>query len=159
VKKLKFLGILAVAITIAVASIIIFSNGNQQTLPELYVVQREEPDGEIRCPNGNKIIPSDFVFSLKFSDDSESKGVFSATSLTPNSPEIRASFSEVTYDSGNYFFKGEGIYNSELEVLCLMEGNTPVQIEVWGICGNEVIISFETSNGIAGKATGNANCI
>ena len=159
-KKTLTIGAVAIVTIIITLGIIGLSYIESQPQNEIYIVEREEPDGELVCPNGFKIVPADFIFSLKF-DEEESgvKGRFSATSLTANSPEIIATFSKGNLESGNYLFNGEGFFNSDLRILCSLDTTKEVEITVWGKCGTEVLINFETDIGISGTAMGTADCI
>jgi len=159
-KKLISVGVILVSLGITIIIIFGFYEDGKETLTEIYIANREEPDGEITCPNGFTIVPADFIFSLKFERENPNfTGKFSVTSLTPNSPEILASLSNGSFDSGSYLFTGESFYNSVLSILCSLDKTDPQTITVWGMCGNEVLINFETKNGISGIATGIVDCM
>jgi len=62
-------------------------------------------------------------------------------------------------DSGSYMFKGVGNANQHLNDLC---GITPFvldEVTVWGQCGENVVINFETEDGITGTSVGTVVCV
>ena len=159
-KKTITISTATIVTIIIILGIIGLSDMESERPNEIYIVEREEPDGEIVCPNGVKIVPADFVSSLRFSEEESGvKGRFSATSLTANSPELIATFSKGNLESGNYSFKGEGFFNSNLSILCSLDTTNAWEITVWGKCGIEVLIKFDTDIGISGTAMGTAYCI
>ncbi len=62
-------------------------------------------------------------------------------------------------DSGNYLFKGIGNPNPNLGILCNIDSSIPHEFTVWGKCGRDVVINFETDLGISGHSTGTVLCV
>ncbi len=62
-------------------------------------------------------------------------------------------------DSGSYRFKGVGNENQPLANLCGTELLELDEFTVWGKCGHDVVINFETDGGITGFSTGTVLCV
>ena len=88
------------------------------------------------------------------------RGAFSAinSGVNPQS-EVGAPLYSGRIESGSYMFKGVGGANSHFNGIC---GITPFvldEVTVWGQCREEVIINFETEEGITGTSTGTVVCV
>ena len=159
-KKPITIGVIAVIATILVTSAVDYSAIGAKPTNEVYAQGNSRANGEIVCPDETQI-PGDIYFSLTFSEDEDGlKGQFSATNQGVN-PQSRTSSNLWTgsIDSGSYMFKGVGSASAELNDIC---GITPFfsdEVTVWGQCGEDVVINFETEDGITGFSTGTVACV
>ena len=55
--------------------------------------------------------------------------------------------------------KGVGKPTVTMGELCGLDPTVPDEVTVWGQCGEDVIINFETEDGITGFATGTVACV
>jgi len=159
-KKPITIGVIAVIATILVTSAVDYSAIGAKPTNEVYAQGNSRANGEIVCPDETQI-PGDIYFSLTFSEDEDGlKGQFSATNQGVN-PQSRISGGLWTgsIDSGSYMFKGIGSESSELASICGTSFFEQDEITVWGECGRDVVINFETDKGISGTSTGTVLCV
>jgi len=52
-----------------------------------------------------------------------------------------------------------GQANAQLNDICGITPFFPDEITVWGQCGEDVVINFETEDGITGFSTGTVACV
>ena len=93
-------------------------------------------------------------------DEVGSKGSFSAidSGINPQST-VGGTLYAGSIESGSYMFKGVGGANQHFNGVC---GITPFvldEVTVWGQCGEDVVINFETEDGITGTSTGTVVCV
>ena len=78
--------------------------------------------------------------------------------MNPQS-SVSANLYAGSIESGSYMFKGVGNANQHFNDVC---GITPFvldEVTVWGECGEDVLINFETEDGITGTSTGTVACV
>ena len=160
-KKPITIGVIAVIATILVTSAVDYSAIGAKPTNEVYAQGTSRDNGEIVCPDGFTKAPGDVFFSLTFSEDEDgNKGQFSGfdQGVNPQSG-VSASLWNGSVDSGSYMFKGVGNANQHFNDVC---GITPFvldEVTVWGQCGEDVLINFETEEGITGTSTGTVVCV
>jgi len=160
-KKPITIGVIAVIATILVTSTVDFSAIGAKPTNEVYAQGNTRFNGEIVCPDGSTKAPGDVFFSISFSEEVlGNKGGFSAfdSGVNPQSG-VSASLFTGSIDSGSYMFKGVGNANQHFNGVC---GITPFvldEVTVWGQCGENVVINFETEDGITGTSTGTVICV
>ncbi len=160
-KKPITIGVIAVIATILVTSAVDFSAIGAKPTNEVYAQGNTRFNGEIVCPDDSTKVPGDVFFSVSFEEDEVgNKGLFLAIDqgVNPQS-EVRATLYSGSIESGSYMFKGVGNANQHFNDVC---GITPFvldEVTVWGQCGEDVVINFETEDGITGTSTGTVVCV
>ena len=160
-KKPITIGVIAVIATILVTSAVDYSAIGAKPTNEVYAEGTSRANGEIVCPDGTTKAPGDIYFNLHFSEDNnDPNGRFSAINqgVNPQS-SVSSPLWNGSIDSGSYMFKGVGNANQHLNDLC---GITPFvldEVTVWGQCGENVVINFETEDGITGTSVGTVVCV
>jgi len=160
-KKPITIGVIAVIATFLVTSAVDFSAIGAKPTNEVYAQGNTRFNGEIVCPDGSTKAPGDIVFSVSFEEDEVgNKGQFSAfdSGVNPQS-SVGATLYSGSIESGSYMFKGVGQANSQLNDICGITPFFPDEITVWGQCGEDVVINFETEDGITGFSTGTVACV
>jgi len=152
---------IAVIATILVTSAVDFSAIGAKPIDEIYLKGNSRENGEIVCPDGFTKAPGDIFFSVSFEEDEVgNKGDFFAgdSGVNPQS-SVSATLYNGSIESGSYMFKGVGNANQHFNDVC---GITPFvfdEVTVWGQCGEDVVINFETEDGITGFSTGTVVCV
>jgi len=160
-KKPIIIGVIAVIATILVTSAVDYSVTSAKPINEVYAEGNSRANGEIICPDGNTKIPGDIYFNLHFNEDeTRQKGSFSAVNQgIQDQSSLSSSLWTGSIDSGSYMFKGVGNENQQLGNLCGTEYLEKDEYTVWGKCGHDVVINFETDSGISGHSTGTVVCV
>ena len=159
-KKSITIGVIAVIAAILVTSAVDYSAIGAKPIPQLYAEGRATVNGDIFCPDGFTQVPGDVVMSLAFEEDEVgNKGGFSTSTTVVNPPGIVAKIYNGDVDSGEYMLKGVGKPNFNMGDLCGLDPEIPDEVTVWGQCGEDVIINFETEDGITGFSTGTVVCV
>ncbi len=160
-KKPITIGVIAVIATILVTSAVDYSAIGAKPTNEVYAQGTSRANGEIVCPDGTTKAPGDIYFNVHFNEDeTRQKGSFSAINQGVNTQSsVSSSLWTGGIDSGSYMFKGVGGANQHFNGIC---GITPFvldEVTVWGQCGEDVLINFETEDGITGTSTGTVVCV
>jgi len=159
-KKPITIGVIAVIATILVTSAIDFSVIGEKPTNEIFAQGRAVGNGEVVCPDGFTKVPGDIVVNLGFSQEELNfKGTFSTSSFAISPPGVESDLRNGKIDSGNYMFKGIGNPNESLGILCGIDPAVLHEFTVWGECGRDVLINFETDLGISGTSTGTVLCV
>jgi len=160
-KKPITIGVIAVIAIVLVTSAVDYSAIGAKPTNEVYAQGGSRSNGEIVCPDGFTKAPGDVFFSVSFSEGIlGEKGRFFAgdSGVNPQS-SVSAGLFNGSIDSGTYMFKGVAQVNEQLNNIC---GITPFftdEVTVWGQCGEDVLINFETEDGITGFSTGTITCV
>ena len=160
-KKPITIVVIAVIATILVTSAVDYSAIGAKPTNEVYAQGNTRSNGEIVCPDGSTKAPGDIFFSVNFEEDEVgNKGQFSATDQGVN-PQSRVSASLYvgSIENGSYMFKGVGGANPHFNDICEITPFFPDEVTVWGQCGENVVINFETEDGITGFSTGTVVCV
>ena len=159
-KKPITIGVIAVIATFLVTSAVDFSAIGAKPIPQLFAEGRATVNGEIFCPDGSTQVPGDVVMGFVFSEDERgNKGTFSTSTTVVNPPGISATLYNGDVDSGEYLIKGVGKPNFNMGELCGLDPSVPDEVTIWGQCGENVVINFETEDGIIGNAIGTVACV
>ena len=159
-KKPITIGVIAVIATILVTSAVDYSVIGAKPIPQLFAEGRATVNGDIFCPDGFTPVPGDVVMSLVFTEDRlGSKGVFSTSTTVINPPGMSATLYNGDVDSGEYLIKGVGKPGFHMGELCGLDPSVPDEVTIWGQCGEDVVINFETEDGITGFSTGTVACV
>jgi len=160
-KKPITIGVIAVIATVLVTSAVDFSAIGAKPTNEVYAQGNTRFNGEIVCPDDSTKAPGDVFFSVNFEEDEVgNKGSFFAgdSGVNPQS-SVSAKLYAGSIESGSYMFKGVGQANAQLNDICEITPFFPDEITVWGQCGEDVVINFETEDGITGFSTGTVACV
>ena len=160
-KKPITIGVIAVIATILVTSVVDYSAIGEKPTNEVFAIGTSRVNGEIVCPDGFTKAPGDIFLSVSFSEEEPgNKGGFSAhdSGVNPQS-SVGATFYVGSIENGNYMFKGVSQANEHLNNICGITPFFPDEITVWGQCGEDVVINFETEDGITGTSTGTVACV
>jgi hypothetical protein len=159
-KKPITIGVIVVIATILVSSTIDFSAIGEKPTNEIYAQGRTTGNGEVVCPDGATKVPGGIVFGLQFVEEEiGNKGGFSTSTTVINPPGVQSALYNGGIDSGSYMFKGIGNPNENLGILCGIDPAVLHVFTVWGECGRDVLINFETDLGISGTSTGTVLCV
>ena len=158
-KKPITIGVIAVIATILVTSAVDYSAIGAKPIDQIHLqTSNSVNDGIVSCPNGDTI---DLI-----------SGSISATEH--NSPAHRGNFEMsdssaiafgVTLWSGNIQsdqFTFTGIGNESLTLAQFCDVSLPTEqslVTVWGECGENVVVRFESELGYSGSFTGNVLCV
>jgi len=169
VNKAIILAVIAVGITaIAFSSFglddmnINMKISDAEPLEPLHVEGMTRDNGEIVCPDGETKETSKIFSSLVFSKDLlGNKGTFSmATQDNDSQRRIFASLYNGNVTSSDYHVYGVAQINEQLHKQCNFAGfQYLMEITVWGLCGEEETINFETNSGYKGNSIGTVICI
>jgi len=160
-KKPITIGVIAVIATILVTSAVDYSAIGAKPTNEVYAQGNTRFNGEIVCPDGFTKAPGDVFFSLSFSENLlGEKGRFFAgdSGINPQSSVSSGLFTG-NIDSGTYLFKGVGSANQHFNDVCGITSFVFDEVTIWGQCGEDVVINFETEDGITGTSTGTVVCV
>jgi len=160
-KKPITIGVIAVIATILVTSAVDYSAIGAKPTNEVYAQGNTRFNGEIVCPDGFTKAPGDVAFSVSFSEEIlGNRGSFSAIDhgVSPQS-SVSATLYVGSIESGSYMFKGVGGANSHFNDVCGIIPFVFDEVTVWGQCGEDVIINFETEDGITGTSIGTVVCV
>ena len=160
-RKPIIIGLIAVITIILVTNVVDFSVTSAKPTNEIYAEGRSLDNGEIVCPDGNTKLTSKIAVSFYFNEDeTRNKGEFSAfdQDVNPQS-SVRSDLWSGSIDSGSYMFKGVGNENFQLADVCGTDVREHDEYTVWGKCGDDVVINFETDSGISGSFIGKVVCI
>ena len=93
-------------------------------------------------------------------DETRQKGSFSAfTQSGQPQKSVSSSLWSGGINSGSYMLKGVGNENQPLANVCGTDFRELDEYTVWGKCGHDVVINFETDNGLSGTSTGTVICV
>ena len=158
-KKPITIGVIAVIATILVTSAVDFSAVGAKPIDQIYLqTSTSTNDGEMACPNGNTVETSNG--SISYSERIDSiRGSFGLASSVGQKTFV-ATLWNGNIQSGQFAFTGIGNAGSELTSFC--NETTPIEltiVTVWGDCGNDVVVHFESELGYSGSFTGNVLCV
>ena len=133
-----------------------------EPLDPLFVTGTTRDNGEIICPDG-KTKETERIFAyLSFSEDEiGSKGMFSMNTQGSNPQRsLSAQLYNGNITSGDYQVYGVAQINEALANQCGLDDYLfPMEITVWGLCGEGVTINFEINNGFKGSSVGTVVCV
>ena len=119
--------------------------------------------GTIICPNGDEIDTN--IGDLRYTEHIGEfiGGSFSMTHTTFNHPpppeRFESSLSNGNVDSDKFRLFGVGIADAGLIDFCNEAESEKTKIVVWGNCGEDVLVRFESDLGYSGSFTATAFCI
>ncbi len=157
-KKPITIGVIAVIATILVTSAVDYSAIGAKPIDQFHLETTGITNGLVSCPNGDTIELDSDHLTFTEHDSPAHRGNFEMS-------DSSATAFAVTLWSGNiqtnqFTFTGFGNESLELAKFC----KEPLQIErsiatVWGECGQDVTVHFESELGYSGSFTGNVLCV
>ena len=161
-KKPITIGVIAVIVTILVTSAVDFSAIGAKPTHEIHAQGTARDNGEIVCSDGSTKITSQIIFDIYFSEEElGNKGSFLAIGSVGPNENLNAggTLFNGSIDSQNYMLEGIGRVDPRLATLCSLEFNELQTVTVWGECGRDVVINFETDLGVSGNSIGTVACV
>jgi len=157
-KKPITIGVIAVIATVLVTSAVDYSAIGAKPIDQFHLETTGITNGIVSCPNGDTIeLDSDHI-SFTEHDSPAHRGNFE---MSDNSATAFAvTLWSGSIQSGEFSFTGFGNESFELAKFC----GESLQIEralttVWGECGQDVTVQFESELGYSGSFTGNVLCV
>jgi len=158
-KKPITIGVIAVIAIVLVTSAVDYSAIGAKPIDQIYLqTSTSLNDGEIACPNGTTVETGSG--SISYIERIENaRGSFGQTSSIGQKAFV-ATLWNGNIQSGQFTFTGIGNAGSELTSFC--SEATPIEltvVTVWGECGQDVTVHFESEMGYSGSFTGNVLCV
>lgn len=161
-KKPVIIGVIVVIATILVTSAVDFSAIGAKPTHEIHAQGRSSDNGEIVCSDGSTKTTDGIFFDIYFSEEAlANKGSFIAQGSVGPNENLNAggTLFNGSIDSQRYMLKGIGNVHPRLATLCSLDVNELQGFTVWGECGRNVVINFETDLGVSGTSTGTVACV
>jgi len=158
-KKPITIVVIAVIATILVTSAVDYSAIGAKPSHEIHAQGIARDNGDFVCPDGSSKTFESTAIDIFFSEEQRgNKGYFVANGIT--APQEQLFLSSQLYqgsiDSQSYLLKGIDRVHS---TLCGLENNELQEFTVWGECGRNVVINFETDLGVSGNSIGTVICV
>ena len=151
-KKPITIGVIAVIAAILVTSTFDYSAvGEQKQNQILATTNTSQNEGILTCPNGESAETTSGRFDFRENYVSESKGIF----LLQN--QIRASLWGGDVHADKFTITGITLLGDFVD-FCSENDHDSQTITVWGKCGYDVEVKFETGLGYSGSFTSNVLC-
>ncbi len=161
-KKPITIGVIAVIAAILVTSAVDYSAIGAKPTHEIHAQGIARDNGEIVCSDGSTKTTDQIIFDLRFSEELlGNKGQFLAIGSVGSNENFDAGgiLYNGSIDSQSYMFQGIGNVHFRLGNLCGLESNEIYGFTVWGECGRDVVINFETDLGVSGTSIGTVVCV
>ena len=158
-KKPITIGVIAVIATILVTSAVDFSVIGAKPIDQIHLqTSTSVNDGIVSCPNGDTIELDSGSISVTEHDSQAHRGNFE---VTDNSAiAFAATLWNGSIQSDQFTFTGIGNESQNLAQFC--DESLPIEkslVTVWGECGENVVVRFESELGYSGSFTGNVLCV
>jgi len=161
-KKPITIGVIAVIATILVTSAVDYSAIGAKPIDPVHLQNGNVVgNGIIFCPNGDTLVTDGGSVNFTEHIENDPRGNFN---IQQNNAGPQKFYSITLWtgevQSGKFAFTGIGSADFDLAVLC----DTPVPFHntiatVWGECGNNETVHFESEDGYSGSFTGNILCV
>jgi hypothetical protein len=161
-KKPITIGVIAVIVTILVTSAVDYSAIGAKPLDQIHIeTASSEAVGIISCPNGDTVVTETISIYFTEHDIHNTRGSFVQyhTPSGESQQSVSATFWGGSVQSDNFTLTGIGSASFGLADFC--EENFPENniVTVWGKCGQDVTVHFESELGYSGSFTGNVLCV
>ncbi len=158
-KKPITIGVIAVIATILVTSAVDYSAIGAKPIDQIHLqTSTSANDGIVSCPNGDTIELNSG--SVRFTEhiENEARGNFEVSDNSATA--FAGTLWRGDIQSDQFTFAGLGNESQTLAQFC----DESIQIEkslvtVWGECGEDVTVHFESELGYSGSFTGNVLCV
>jgi len=158
-KKPITIGVIAVLATILVSSAVDYSAIGAKPIDQFHLeTSRSTNEGIFFCPNGDSIEFPNGSLSFTEHDDPGDRGRLHQGDNT--SKEFGATLWNGNVQSNQFSFTGIGNPSQDLAQFCseVWPEHRSI-ITVWGECGEDVAVHFESESGYSGSFTGNVLCL
>ncbi len=158
-KKPITIGVIAVIATILVTSAVDFSAIGEKPIDQFHLeTSGVLTDNEFSCPNGDTIDLFRGGVTFTEHDSPGHRGNFSLFDNSVN--EFAATLWSGNIQSNQFSFTGIGNPSQPLAQFCdePWPGDRSI-VTIWGECGNDVTVHFESELGYSGSFTGNVLCV
>jgi len=132
-------------------------SGNEETLQIRLQTDNLLRSGTISCPDEN-ILPSTSS-SIEFTehDGIEKSGVFAISSSSGWAFYADLWGGQIQNDE--FSFTGVGYADTNVANFCVENASERFEVRVWGTCGQESTVQFDSDFGYSGSFTGNILCV
>jgi len=163
-KKQYSFAIISAVVGVMIVGILLSTVEAEKPIPAIVLELKTSLNaGTIVCPNGSEVVTT--VGSLTYT---EHIGEFlggnfrmSDTTFThpPDPKEFAGSLLNGDVDSDKFRLLGTGFADAELADFCNEIAPEKTKFVVWGKCGEDVLVRFESDLGYSGSYTATAFCI
>jgi len=158
-KKPITIGVIAVIATILVTSAVDFSVDAKQPNEQIRLqTSGSENAGLISCPNGDT-----FQTGINIIHFTEHEGFDERGDLrfeeNPGRKSFQASLWSGKIQADRFAFTGVAFTNTDLAQFCGTDSGEVFEMRIWGKCGQDVTVHFESDLGYSGSFIGNLLCV
>ncbi len=163
-KKQYPFAVISAVVAVTVVGILLSTVEAEKPIPAIYLELKSSLNaGTIVCPNGSEVITT--VGSLSYT---EHIGEFlggqfrmSDTTFTipPDPKEFQGHLVNGDVDSDKFRLFGTGFADGELADFCNETASEKTKLVVWGKCGEDVLVRFESDLGYSGSYTATVFCL
>jgi len=161
-KKPITIGVIAVIVAILVTSAVDYSAIGAKPIDQIHLQNGNViGNGIISCPNGDTLVTDGGSVSFTEHIENEARGSYN---IQQNNAGPQKFYSITLWtgevQSGKFAFTGIGRADFDLAEFCDIQ--TPFEntiATIWGECGNNETVHFESDEGYSGSFTGNILCV
>ena len=163
-KKQYSFSVISAVVAVVVVGILLTTVDAEKPIPAIYLELKTSLNaGTIVCPNGSEVVTT--VGSLSYT---EHIGEFlggnlrmSDTTFThpPDPKEFSGRLLNGDVDSDKFRLFGTGLADAQLAEACNETANEKTKFVVWGKCGEDVLVRFESDLGYSGSYTATVFCL
>ncbi|MDH3611245.1 MAG: hypothetical protein OEM79_05730 [Nitrosopumilus sp.] len=156
-KKPIIIGVIAVIATIIVTNIVDFSVEAEQPNKQIRLqTSHSQNDGIISCPNNESIETSFSRMVFTEHDGLDSRGTF----IQHDNPRtFSGDLWSGKIQADKFAFTGIGFTSTDLAQFCGTDAGEVFEMRIWGKCGQDVTIHFDSDLGYSGSFTSNVLCV
>jgi len=161
-KKPITIGVIAVIATILVTSAVDYSAIGAKPIDQIHIeTANSEGVGVISCPNGDSVETQNSSIYFTEHDNDDPRGNYVQTHNPPLDPQqsLSATFWGGSVQSDNFTLTGIGRASFGFASFCGEGFPDNNIVTVWGECGTDVTVHFESELGYSGSFTGNVLCV
>ena len=160
-KKPITIGVIAVIATILITSAVDYSAIGAKPIDQIHLeTSGGVNDGIISCPNGNTIVTGEGHVSFTENIVESNRGqMFQTNSIEAPTEQFQVQLWGGNIQSGQFTMMGIGSANQHLADFCGEQPPEQTVVTVWGECGTDVTVHFESELGYSGSFTGNVLCV
>jgi len=159
-KKPITIGVIAVIATILLTSAVDYSVIGAKPIDPIHLeLANAGMEGMVSCPNNDTIETQLNILSFTEPINEGKRGDFLMQDTSGSAKWFKTFIWGGEVQSNQFALKGIGFANPGLAEFC---GETFVErtiVTIWGECGQDVTVSFESELGYSGSFTGNVLCV
>ena len=160
-KKPITIGVIAVIAAILVTSAVDYSAIGAKPLDQIHLqTANSNADGIIHCPNNDTLVTDvvSFVFTEHIENDDRGR-LDQISNVEGPQENFSVRLWSGFIQSNQFTFTGIGGADPDLADFCSTNFPDSSVVTVWGECGEDTIVQFESENGYSGSFTGNVLCV